>query len=65
MVQMIKEFIGKLFNQKKLNPASPTIFANAPDTVVYKTRTQLIEEGKGRYVCRRHTHGIPTLNKLN
>lgn len=62
MVQMIKEFIGKLFNQKKLSSTPPAIFNNAPD-IVYKTRTQLINEGKSRYICRRHTHGIPTLNK--
>jgi hypothetical protein len=64
MVQMIKEFIGRLFNQKKLKQSPPIIFNSAPVTV-YKTRTQLVEEGKGRYVCRRHTHGIPALNKLN
>ena len=61
---MIKEFFGKLFNQKKLKQLPPITFNSAPVTV-YKTRTQLVEEGKGRYVCRRHTHGIPTLNKLN
>lgn len=64
MVQMIKEFIGKLFNQKKLKQFSPIIFSPAP-TIIYKTRTQLINEGKGAFVSRRHIHGVPTLNKPN
>ena len=51
---MIKEFCGKLFNQKKLNPSSAT---------VYKTRSQLIEEGKGAYVAKRHRHDAPVLKK--
>jgi len=54
MVQMIKEFIGKLFNQKKLNPSSVT---------VYKTRAQLIEEGKSAYLPKRHRHDVPVLKK--
>jgi len=64
MVQMIKEFFGKLFNQKKLNPSPIMFHSSAPETVL-KTRAQLIEEGKGAFVSRRRTHGTPTLNKLN
>ena len=64
IIRVFKKFTNKIFGIKK-SELSSVVFNSAPNTVVYKTRTQLVEEGKGRYVCRRHTHGIPTLNKLN
>lgn len=49
MVQIIKNLFGKLLNQK----------SQVIELPVLKTRTQLIEEGRGAYLPKRARHGSP------
>lgn len=44
MMRVLKEIVNQLFNRKKLKPVTIT---------VYKTRAQIIAEGRGTYICRR------------
>lgn len=44
MMRALREIVDQLLNKKKLDPAPVT---------VYKTRTQIIEEGRGACICRR------------
>ena len=53
---MLKAFIGKFFKQKE---------TEAVPLTVLKTRSQLVSEGRGSYIPKRHAHGVPTLNKLS
>ena len=70
MVDLIKRFAkvtGDFFNfseEKKVAKAKAEKEKNE-NYPIFKTRSQLIEEGKGAYIPKRHIHGIPTLNKLN
>jgi hypothetical protein len=43
MVRSLKEFVDLLLNHKKPKPVP---------VVVYKTRTQIINEGRGSCICR-------------
>lgn len=63
MVELIKKFTkltGEFFDFSKKNDSA---FPNTSDSSVLKTRAQLIEEGRGAYLPKRHIHGVPHLLK--
>ena len=65
MVELIKKFTkltGEFFDFSKKKTA---VRKREAEEVVYKTRTQLINEGKGAYIAKRYKHPAPVVNKLN
>ena len=52
MVELLKNAFAKIFNTKPIKE---------DQYPVLKTRTQLIEEGRGAYVPKRHRHDTPHL----
>jgi hypothetical protein len=59
MVKLIKKIAGDFFDFTKKSKTE----ANSESEPVFKTRTQLIQEGKGAYLPKRHIHGVPHLIK--
>jgi hypothetical protein len=59
MVQIIEEFIRKLFLQKR---SDSTIAYLPKEITVLKTRTQLIEEGRGSCVVRHRVRQITNIH---
>jgi hypothetical protein len=49
LIRVFKKITNKIFGTEEIIPVQP----------VYKTRAQLISEGRAAYVPKRHTHGAP------
>jgi hypothetical protein len=56
MVELIKRFAKSIFGKS-------VPIAEVSTSPVYKTRTQIIREGKSAYLPKRHIHGVPHLIK--
>jgi hypothetical protein len=52
MVELLKKFAKSIFGTSQ----QATIVEPSP---VLKTRTQIISEGKGAYLPKRHIHDVP------
>jgi len=56
MVELIKRFAKSIFGK-----SAPITEVNSSS--VYKTRIQIIREGKSAYLPKRHIHDVPHLIK--
>jgi len=66
LLRVFKKFTNRIFGVKESELSSVIELNSIPrETVVLKTRTQLIAEGKGAHLPKRHRHPAPTLNKHN
>ena len=66
LIRVFKRVSNRIFGIGKSQSEPVHIFNSlAKESTVLKTRTQLISEGKGAHIPKRHIHGTPTLNKHN
>jgi len=64
MVELIKKFTkltGEFFDFSKKQKAKKQVELQE---TVYKTRTQLIEEGKSAYLPKRYHHPVPKISSI-
>lgn len=65
LIRVFKKVTNRIFGIQESQSTSVHIFNSVPkESTVLKTRTQLIEEGRGAHIPKRYHHPVPKINSI-